>query len=490
MGSTICEDSRGATPVVGLTLLIGIALIGSLGIFIVGLDLIGAQQQQAENERAEQSFIELKQSMHTQGYQSDTSQTINLDLGDGGAIIRDDAGSISVDYENLSEEFEEPITFGAIEYEGHDGGIYALEGGAVIRGTGENAQMVSGPRIEYDGVTNTLNFQLVEAVGEGQLDSDSISLKMNSSEGYSSVVEDEQVIITIESRYWGAWEQYFINEIGERGVLAEPIEESDKGKVRVDLGRIDRPTPFENAVHVREEPTVRGEAGGIDGEVEVNDSLEPIDNEIWELVATAEKEYTNEGELTGGTLEAGEYYADEVNLGDDLTVDLENGDVVLVVNGSLNVNNEFRVTNWGENELQIYTTGDISIDDQMCVDQTECTGSFPDRQGNKPGPGEINAQHLQVYGTSEFELTMSGDSYFEGVVYAPAGENGSSTLEESGNFIIDGSVVVGHVDIGGTSEISHHGHLEFLDPAIGGPVQPPEITYLNIAHQQIEVSQD
>ncbi|MFP8888701.1 hypothetical protein ACLI4U_02890 [Natrialbaceae archaeon A-CW2] len=477
MGSTICEDSRGVTPVVGLTLLIGIALIGSLGIFIVGLDLIGAQQQQAENERAEQSFIELKQSMHTQGYQSDTSQTINLDLGDGGAIIRDDAGSISVDYENLSEEFEEPITFGAIEYEGHDGGIYALEGGAVIRGTGENAQMVSGPRIEYDGVTNTLNFQLVEAVGEGQLDSDSISLKMNSSEGYSSVVEDDEVIITIESRYWGAWEQYFINEIGERGVLAEPIEESDKGKVRVYLGRIDRPTPFENAVHAQSVTDTSNPNAGIEGDVVDNSSLEPIDEEIWELVSTAEEEYYNIGGLTGETLEAGEYYADEVDLG-DLTVDLKDGDVVLVVNGSLDVTDDFHVKNGDENELHIYTTGDLDIGggNQMCA--------------NSCDESDIDPTALQVYGTSDFQFVLKGGTHFEGVIYAPAGENGSSALIQAGNFNIDGSIVIGEVDINGNTDIRNHYELGFLDPAVGEAVQPPEITYLNIAHQQIEVSQD
>ncbi|MCU4752831.1 type IV pilin N-terminal domain-containing protein [Halobacteria archaeon AArc-curdl1] len=477
MGSTIYGDSRGVTPVVGVILLIGITLIGSLGIFIVGLDLIAVQQQQAENERAEQSFIELKQSMHTQSYLSDTSQTIDLDLSDGGAIIRDDAGSISVDSKNLSEEFEEPITFGAIEYEGHNGGIYALEGGAVIRGTGENAQIVSGPRIEYDGATNTLNFQLVEAVGEGELDSDSINLKMNSSEGYSSVVENERVIITIESRYWGAWEQYFINEIGERGVIAEPIEGSDKGKVRVDLGRIDRPTPFENAVQGQTIIDTNNPNAGIEGEVENNSSLEPIDEEIWELVATAEEEYNDIGSLNGDPLEAGEYYADEVDIG-DLTVDLEDGDVVLVVNGSLDVGSDFHVKNGEENELQIYTTGDLEIGggNQMCANLCDESDTDP--------------AALQVYGTSDFQFILKGGTHFEGVIYAPAGEDGSSALIQAGNFNIDGSIVIGEVDINGNTHIRNHPELEILDPAIGDAVQPPEITYLNIAHQQIEVSQD
>ncbi|MFP8955538.1 archaellin/type IV pilin N-terminal domain-containing protein [Natrialbaceae archaeon A-CW3] len=507
-------DSRGVTPVVGLILLIGIAVIGSLGIFVVGADLIAAYEQEAENERAEQSFVELKQSMVAQGQQSDVSRSVELDIGEGGAIIRDDAGSISVDYTNLSKEFKEPITFGAIEYEGHDGTIYALEGGAVVRGTGENAQMVSGPRIEYDNETNTLNYQLVEAVGDGELESDSINLKLASSEGYSSIVENEQVIITIESRYWGAWEEYFINEIGERGVLAEQIEGSDKGKVRVDLGRINRPTPFENAVHVRDDPKEPKNPvfGGIDGKVANNSTLEAIDDEIWKSVATAqEEEYTDKETLTGGTLNAGEYYADEVDLTDDLTVNLEDGDVVLVVNGSLDVNNEFRVENWGENELRIYTTGDLHIGDQMCVDQDSCDGSFAPGGGGSDDNGPpfggdsnggdsgkfANSSHLQVYGTSDFQFTMSGNTYFEGVIYAPAGENGSSSLvlageggEGGGNAIIAGSVVVGSVEMDGASGITHDKNLEFLDPAIGEAVQPPEITYLNIAHQQIEVTQD
>ena len=103
-------------------------------------------------------------------------------------------------------------------------------------------------------------------------------------------------------------------------------------------------------------------------------------------------------------------------------------------------------------DLTIYTTGDLAVDDQLCVDDTECAGSFGDRQGWND-PENVTPSTLQVYGTSTFQLTMDGGSYLEEVVYAPAGENGTSDATLDGNAIVDGSVVVGSVEASGTPSI-------------------------------------
>ncbi|UTF54762.1 DUF7289 family protein [Natronosalvus rutilus] len=482
-------DTRAVTPVLGLVLLIGIVAISSLTIMAVGTDLITATQNQAEDERAEQSFVELKQAMTSQAQSPETTHSISLGVSEGGTVIRDDAGSIQIEYEDLDAAYADPIQFGAVEYRGHGGSVVALEAGAVFRGTGEDARMVSKPKIEYDDEENALNYHLMEAVGEKELRSDELQLNVTAVEGQNHIVENQIVVITIESRYWGGWEQYFTNEVGDRGVIAEPIPGSDKGKVTVNLGRIDRPTPFENAVHAREDPNLGGNAN-ISGEVTVGDSLDPIDDEITALVANATANYTHVGQLDGGTVTAGTYYADEIDLSEELVVDLTDGDVVLVVDGDIHIDHDFRVKNWGDNDVQLYTTGDLSLSSsQMCLDENTCRGTHSDRQGNDPGPGSIDAEHLQVYGTSDFQLEMAGHTYFEGIIYAPAGDHGSSNVGDwSGNAYLDGSVVLGAVDAGGTPMIAHHEALKWLDPQIGQPVKNPEITYLNLIYQEIEVT--
>ncbi|WP_254861458.1 DUF7289 family protein [Halovivax gelatinilyticus] len=489
-GDGMTSADRAVTPIVGGILIIGLVSVTALGVLAVSLDVVANTQQEAETERAQSSLVELTHTMNTVGNQADGTGSVDLDVGEGGAIIRDDTGSVTIDYDNVSAEFEDTITFGAIEYEANDGSLIAVEAGAVFRGTGEASQLVSGPSITYDNETNTLNFPILEAVGDEQLRDDRITVRSADVASQSDVVENEEVVIEIESKYWGGWEEYFLREVGERGVIAYDNEGEDTGTVEVNLGRIDTPTPFENAVTVRDEIELDGNAN-VTGSAVDGSEIDPIDDEIDEMVESARENYT---ELTDpeGPIEAGEYYVDgSLTIDEPTVVDLTDGDVTLVVDGDINVDQEFRVTNWGDNELQIYTTGDLTIEDQMCLDETECEGAHSDRGGNNQHePDAINPSQLQVYGTSSFELDMSGGTYFEGVIYAPAGEDGTSKYVENGNAYIDGSLVIGSVEAGGTPTIHHHDELKWTDPDIGDPVQPPELTYLNLVYKELGVGHE
>lgn len=475
---------RALTPLVGGVLIVGFVSLTALGVLVVGLEVMTGTQQAAETERTQSSLVELQHTMGTVAEQPENADSIDLDVGEGGAIIRDDTGSVSIAYANISEEFNETITFGAVEYEGKDGTQIAVEAGAVFRGTGASSRLVSGPSIRYDNDSNSLTFPIIEATGEEQLGSDHLVLHSDSVHSQSDVVQNDEVLIEIESKYWAGWEEYFVNEVGSRGVVASANGDGT-GTVTVNLGRIDTPTPFENAVTANEEPSADGNSN-ITGETEVT-TLDPIDDEIDDKVATAVGNYTDLGTVTNGSIDAGEYYADGVSLNDSIVVDLEDGDVTLVVDGDIDVTDEFRVENRGDNELRIYTTGDLFVGDEICVHDDACDGSFQDGSGGMDDP---NPEHLHVYGSSSFQMEMSGSSYFQGVVYAPAGNNGSSSLVENGNFHIDGSIVLGTVDISGTSNVEHEESLKWIDPAVGDTVQPPELTYLNLVYQEIEVTSE
>ncbi|WP_255168502.1 DUF7289 family protein [Natrononativus amylolyticus] len=490
-------DFRAVSPVIGLVLLIGLVAIGSATLLVVGMGAITDAEQYAENERVEQSFVELKKTIGLSSPESDATQSTNLDVGESGAIIKQDTGTISVTYDEAEGSLlEEEITFGTLEYEGNDGSKIAYEAGAVFRETGDETRVVSGPDVHYNEDTNTLNFPILEIVGEEELSSGDLRVDLEDSEGISEVVEDKTVIITIESEYWRGWEQYFVNQVGERGVIAESEQGTDKGTVEVNLGRINVPTPFENAVHAGEDIQLDGNAE-IKGDQVIDDSLDSIDDVIEDhidLATDEETDYEDEERMTGGEYGAGEYYAEEVILEDDLVFDLSDGDVTLVVENDIHVttDNEFRVENWGENELQIYLGGDLEINEQMCLDNDVCEGAFNDRtpSGDSLHSSELDPERLQVYGTSDFQLTMTGGTYFEGIMYAPKGEDGTSAAEFPGNAYIDGSLVLGYVRASGTPTVDHTDSLKWFDPVVGEATQPPELTYLNLVYHEMEVNRN
>jgi len=65
----------------GLVLLIGMVAAISVGILIVAGDVMSSAEQQSENERVEQSFVELSQQMAAVSNSGDTPRSMAFDAG-------------------------------------------------------------------------------------------------------------------------------------------------------------------------------------------------------------------------------------------------------------------------------------------------------------------------------------------------------------------------------------------------------------------------
>ncbi|MFA9424821.1 hypothetical protein [Natronorubrum sp. A-ect3] len=481
--STIMSG-RAQSTLIGIVLLLGMVAIGSLGIFLVASDMLTDVEQESEHDRVEQGFVELSQQMAAVATNDDVSRSMDLDTGESGAVVMTNTGNIHIH----GGEVDDNISIGAIEYEGEDGTKIAYQAGGVFRETMNQTQVKSAPPVHYED--ETLSFPVVEIDDQGNLGSGDVTLTKTDTKPVSSpsTIENDVITINVTSQYYLGWKQYFEEQAGNDG---DPIQEYGElnethGYVNVEFGTVDIEAVFENAVTVEQEPT-RSSAGEIHGNVQHEGvHIDPIDDKIESLIDTAKTEYTplnnSVDEIT-----AGEYYVEDgFNTTDYDKIDVADGDIIIVVNDSINVNDQTSVEGWEEdkNEVQIYTNNNMNVNGELFVDES------PHAHGmNAPDQEDVNSQHLQVYGNSSFEMILgSGGDFFEGLVYAPKGE--IYTAGGSGDTNIYGSVVAGDVDLGssGNSEIWHDNSLDGFEPETqNGGTLPPDITYLNVVKHILEI---
>ncbi|APX96331.1 hypothetical protein BB347_06685 [Natronorubrum daqingense] len=463
--------------------------VGSTALFLVAVDSTESIEHESEQDRIENGFIELGHQMASASSGNDVTQSLNLDVGDEGTVASKDTGNIHIQ----GEDVDTNVSIGAIEYESNNGEKVAYQAGGVFHETMDETQVKSSPPIHYDD--QTLSFPIVELAEEGDLNSGDISLEHEETENIHNpnTVEGETVSINVTSQYYLGWKEHFEQTVGDEGDAVQDygqINESH-GYVDVEFGLTSVEAVFENAVVTDEKPP-SGDAGGIHGTSLYGDdvNISNIDSQVTSAIADANESHDSLSE-SESQISSGDYYVngdldnDDYNLD---TIDISNGNVSVFVDGSINVSEDIQVTGWEEgNEAQIYTTGDLAIDG----DNGMYVGESAYSPGNPGGEGDqenIHAKHLQIYGTSDFRLDMSGNDHYEGIIYAPGG-----TVTSGGTPTIYGSVVVGEIEsIDGASEIIHDNDLDdSFEPRMqsGGQI-PPEITYLNVVKHELTVEQN
>jgi len=128
----------------GLVLLIGMVAAISVGILIVAGDVMSSAEQQSENERVEQSFVELSQQMAAVSNSGDTPRSMAFDAGKNGAIVKTNTAYINISGDNGTT----PIQVGAIEYQGDDGT------GSRFRRAAYSAKLEAKPRLSRHRPSN------------------------------------------------------------------------------------------------------------------------------------------------------------------------------------------------------------------------------------------------------------------------------------------------------------------------------------------------
>ncbi|WP_265112222.1 DUF7289 family protein [Halosolutus halophilus] len=496
-------SNRGQAALLGIVLLIGMVAVTSVGIFLVGGEAITNTEQQTENERIEQSFVEMGHTMATASADSDGMRSMQFEAGDSGAVTKSDAGWIRIE----GDDVDINRSIGAVEYEGDDGTVVAYQAGGVWSERGNQTRMLSAPNVNYDPEAETLWFPITTLSGEGTLDSGEIAVRQNSTDPMDGVrfVENDSVTMTIQSEYYRGWEQFFREEAG--GVSVQEVDHENR-TVKVMLGYADFDDAFQEGVMINGgEGDFDDKQGVIGDEYETGTPMPPMDDVIDEMIEDAQSGDVDEN-LTGdqtATLEDGTYYVDEVNGDVDYNVDLSDGNTTLIVGGDWKHEGEINVTDRaGDNVLRIYVGGDIAeFDGEVCV--KGCNG---------------NAEVIQFYGPSTMAVSFgpNNSGHFEGILYVASDEKkdwwDGLTIQDGGTCAPDqnrdkedyqvhmqagggtnfsGSIVA--YSVCALSNASTFNYAEALadadvDPYPEGYERPPQITYLNVAVHELDVKNE
>lgn len=485
-GGWLSSDvDRGQSTLIGVVLLIGMVATLSFGLVLVGGQAVSSVEHQTETERVETAFVELSQQLHTASSSDDTSRTIDLDVGQDGAVVREGTGNITVRSDALADDAIDDLTIGTIEYESTDGSVLAYEAGAVFRETGNETQVVSAPPIHYDLVTQTLTLPVVTAIGDDRLGSGDVTFENHDTTAFqdANVVENESVEITIQSEYYRGWESFFRTEAGDTSIRSV---DHDNQTLEVQVGYLDVDEAYEDGILVSENFDDFENADVEEGTVRQG-SMPELDPVIEEMIADYEDEDSppESGPAPGNKT----YFTDELTVdGDDtLTVDTSDGNTTVLVDGNVTIDGTL-VADPGttDHELRIYTTGHLDVDG----------GSVTVENGN--------AGQLQVYGTADTHVGIGpGKSTFTGTIYAPRdeewGDQDNAVFQQGkcqeqvcmqSNVEFTGALVARSANVHSASvSFSYDPALEDSDIELYPPTYslPPQLTYLNVAHHEVAV---
>lgn len=485
-------DSRGLTPLIGLVLLFGMVAIGSIIILVTAVPLVDDAQQTAETERVEQSMVNFNQDMNSLTHQGDSPQRSDLALNEYGAVNRERTGTITVESDALEHNIETVI--GTVEWGGDDGTKIASEGGAVFRETGNETQIVSAPPFTYDHRTTTLNFPVINTSGDEDLGGGSMEITQLDATPKSdgTVVESENVTVTVESEYCIGWEDYFVTQAGSGSVIEEC---GDDETVVARMGYIDIDAAFESGITYTD-PDGYGYGGNPNVTEErrwgsmysIDDEIEYIRNETIHNEETIFLNETGESDLEDGL-----YYVDGIDVDDQYEFDLRNGNATLIVDGDINSGDDsIRVTERSSNNvLKMYTTGDFEADGGNAVYYDEPI----------PQDGSV----IQLFGKSSMQLDFGpgGSPFFEGVIYAPGTTGDFERRPPCGavqacfhsNPDFYGALVVESIHVQGGRGGLGFGYDEDnlrdfstdIMPEDEEFSPPPQLTYLNVVEYDIKV---
>ncbi|WP_306058865.1 DUF7289 family protein [Natronococcus wangiae] len=485
------STERGQAALIGFVILIGMVAVASAGILLVGGEVLTATEHQTEEERVLQAFIELSQNMHTVSANDDVSQSIDLDAGEHGAVVKTNTSTLHISGGDVNET----IHIGAIEYEGDDGTRIAYQAGAVFHETGEETQVVSSPPIYFDAEAESLSFPIIKAKDEADLSSGDITVRHSETDPLTeaNLVQGDTVTVKITSEYYRGWETYFERQGGPTSVQGvETYEENQSGTVTVEFGYREVSDAFSSgAVYASDFESHKHQ--NVSAE---NASFPPLDEEINRLMneTDPEDEDVTDLETVSGyhSLEDGVYYADEID-GGQLDFNLSDGNATLVVDGDIKTEDETITVNDYEegNSLGVYTTGDYLASSNhaghVCVTKNDC-------EENE------DATVIQMVLSSESiaEIGFGSGARYEGVIYAGgSGEDWSSSCGMQvcfqSNFDFYGSVVASSVEVQSSAgEFEYDESLEDaeLDIYPDESLLPPQITYLNVAEHQIEIEEN
>ncbi|QHS16012.1 hypothetical protein GWK26_01960 [haloarchaeon 3A1-DGR] len=214
---------RAATAPIGVVLLIGITLVGTLTVVTFGSAAITDTQQTADVERSEHVMTQFASQASMVALGETGTQSMATGDTEGTMAVAEEAGRMQVWHVNESGNDQAHTladsTLGSVVYRNGNHTV-AYQGGGVWRTDGGGAaRMVSPPQFHYRGATLTLPIVSVTA-GETVASGGPSRVRLTG-DGTTRVFPDPadpdstnpvtngSVVVAVESDYHDGWREYF-----------------------------------------------------------------------------------------------------------------------------------------------------------------------------------------------------------------------------------------------------------------------------------------
>ncbi|WP_302083383.1 DUF7289 family protein [Salinibaculum rarum] len=460
-------------------------------------------QQSLAMDRAEIALTQFDSEASLAALDNADTQTITFATGDNGEYhARSETGWLQIRTVTASGS-QTPIvntTLGAVIYESGDETL-GYQGGGVWRASAAGGSMISPPEFHYRN--RTLTFPVVSVTnnasisGKTTITHQQTTRKFPTAGSHGNPVTDRKIEITVKSRYYRGWGEYF-----EERTESDVRYNEDRNIVNITLVPPPEPIKIDSGIVAAGNLNIDSGAAGVTGDVELGgttDSETSISGTVRENV-TANQNLTNaSAEIVNArqrlqsksapssstTVEAGTYYVRNDSVFEsETTFNTSDGDIELFVDGDVLAGNDNG--NTGNN-------GNKKND----KDTDGCTPGSPNLNVTGDGSvtiyvnGDFSMQGQIVWGNCAqvdslilYSKDNSRITEFYGVIYT----NNFSVQGKGGKKGLVGALVstADTVELGGNAKIAYHDSLR--DTTIQEvEMKFAAISYLHVTHNEIVV---
>lgn len=363
------NDTRGVSPVIGFALLVGLAAIGSVTLFAVGMSVTSDTQSAIEEQQIEDSMSEFASTTNDLAVGETRSAAFSLARSDDATVTADgEAGNINVtlrldDDDDLVLIDDQPL--GQLEYATRDGPTFTYQGGGIWRQDRHgDPVMVQPPNFEYRSGPReepTLTFSLVRITDGDRITDGTGSIEVDERRAHyptgerSNPMGDGTVEIAVESEYCEAWRQHFTQRT--TGAVSEHCDEGTDSEVVVELivpeQLIDE---IEHAAIASDPDDIHVAGGEIDGGQAYGD-LPSVTDSIDQRVEVAEDGdgFTSPDDID----DPGQYNFTSID--EDVSIDADGDPVDVVVRDEIDLDGE-SITVSGSSDVRFHIAEGASVD--------------------------------------------------------------------------------------------------------------------------------
>ena len=478
-------SDRGVSSPVGIVLILGITIASVAVLFGVGGTVVSDTRADAERSQMENSMSGFSSKASLVGLGEASDQRFSLGRASEGQVdIREDAGRVTVYVERPDGTTDHigTTSMGAVIYRSGEREI-AYQGGGVWERQNDFSRMISPPEFHYRA--ETLTFPILNVTGSGSATGDvrgtvraggtSRQLYPNTDENtdFINPLTDGTVYVEVESEYCRGWESFF--EARSQGLVEGTCGEDSTVTVALESSLDPIFGNIVTAGNIEIDPEKNRGGGGrpnIDGPtregIAAPSASDDIDARISGCLPNECSSMDTDDDLTEGT-----YYTEDPSDIGDLTIDVNSGDVDVILNttGDVDLGDIEVLGDGGTASLYVKSDGDIDISED--VNSAE--------EGENPPSRFIMYVHSDVP-----EIHLVGNEEYRGGLYAPNsdlnGNKGSGSGCGGGSVSLTGSVVVDNFCFR-NGDFIHDPGMNDIDLELNANT----IKYLHISENEVDV---